>query len=327
MDRAFTHETRAKLRLDRPGVRALIVSSLASLVGCGFPGGVADYAKGNELNNGESRIKELATGGGGGGSSTGCLEGCSSGGDGGVNTESPGGGGGNGGGSTESPGGGGSGGGSSGSPGGGTNEMLGGTGGSGGTGGPGASGGSGGSSGAGGGGDVGMQPANPCPNGGNPTDIYSYTANYTGIVGRFNEGPGGPPMQVQNGCTSCAPGQVEIIDNTRPHPLGLECVSPPPACAAGTFPEWIPPRSAPQWGISSPGIWACRGPCDLLIQFGAAMFDSQMACALKPLTAACSGGKVATFDILTQEWECASFFIPNWYDVVTYDGQTVYVPC
>jgi hypothetical protein len=57
------------------------------------------------------------------------------------------------------------------------------------------------------------------------------------------------------------------------------------------------------------------------------MFDSQMACALKPLTAACSGGKVATFDILTEEWECASFFIPNWYDVVSYDGQTVYVPC
>jgi hypothetical protein len=270
--------------------RALILSSLASLVGCDLSTGVADSP--NELSDGHSRgLAEAGGGGAGGGSSTQCVEGCSSAGgrNAGGNTESAGGD--DAGVNMESPGGG---------TGGGIGVP----------------------------GNVGTQSVTTCPNGGTRTDIYSYTANYTGLIARVADGPGGPPMTVQSGCTPCSLGQVEIIDNSSPNPLGPQCVSVPPACAAGTYPEWVPPMSFPQFGIPSvAGKWVCTGSCDVLLQYGG-MFDYRVDCAVKPLSTMCSGGSVPVFDLLDYKWLCTPICGGTTiYDPATYDGLAVCVPC
>jgi hypothetical protein len=178
---------------------------------------------------------------------------------------------------------------------------------------------------------VGSQQANPCPSGENPTDVYEYTAKYTGQVARISDGPGGPPMTVQQECTPCSPGTVEVIDNSDPQPYFAPlCVSPPPTCASGTYPEWIP--ASPQIYDLPPSVarWECRGPCDVLLPWGN-MFGNRLVCAQKPMSTGCSGFP-AQFDLLEYVWVCnptpsCNPYGMSDYDDDSYEGVPVCVPC
>src|SRR5581483_11973652 len=102
-----------------------------------------------------------------------------------------------------------------------------------------------------------------------------------------------------------------------------ECAPPPPACAAGQYPVWVPAEPVLENGVETGGTttpqWLCTGPCDLLIQFGG-MFGNRLVCAPKPDCMLCATGDTETFDLNSESWQCQTSCTGGTYDPADYNG-------
>jgi hypothetical protein len=207
-----------------------------------------------------------------------------------------------------------------------------------------------GGSGGGSGGSGGGTTVSACADGGIETTIYAYVASSQMLMPgeRIGTGPGGNPMTSSQGCAPCAAGQVEVLD---PSPYGDQfagtgvdpsrlpaayqdqttCAPPPPTCAPGTYPTWVPETQVLNDGVetggTNPAHWQCAGPCDLVIQYGA-MFGNRLVCAPSPAsTTSCGAGQSETFDLNSETWQCQTACTGGTYDQTQLMGVTVCVPC
>lgn len=190
--------------------------------------------------------------------------------------------------------------------------------------------------------------AGACTDGGTVTQIFEYVAATQTFdkTNRIGTGPGGPPMSVQTGCTPCAAGEVEVLDQTASDQnkdrsgmtadgsptdyAAPQCVTAPPTCASGTFPEWVPPTPEMINGVMTGNTiaahWACTGPCDLLVSYGG-LFGNRVVCAPQPTSTMCSSGETLTFDLNSETWQCQTSCQGGTYDPATLSGVGVCVPC
>jgi hypothetical protein len=185
--------------------------------------------------------------------------------------------------------------------------------------------------------DCSMNPSNAdspaaCP----PGDVVTFTPpslgpDDTGDRGSgIDSAAGQPPLQSNCSPGSCAPGMVQVIFSGT-----ATCVSAPPRCPAGSFPDyWVPasavdgiPSGDPGTASVSAGSWRCSPPCQLVIHFGT-LYGGGSYCATKP--ASCPDGQDPTFEPNTGTWACTTncgAAADGSFDPTPFGGVEYCIPC
>ena len=148
-----------------------------------------------------------------------------------------------------------------------------------------------------------------CECNGNQTHSYwRFSSNYGGSA--VTPAEGGRAIHESCGPRSCGDLQVSVEVGRG----NMKCVSPPPACGAGT-------------ALDFQGETFVCVPCPLIVQFGG-LYDGARVCAPTP-NLSCMSGMSPTFDAQTHTWTCVTSCNNGQYDQRTLPGQSgfVCIPC
>ncbi len=123
-------------------------------------------------------------------------------------------------------------------------------------------------------------------------------------------GDGFPLMTQDCGPMRCPSSEVAVETSAGV----FACVAPPPACPAGSYPNYVVGR-----------FWRCDRPCEMIITYGP-LFHDLVECAPRP-TLSCPSGLTPYYAFETETWVCRPQCNNGEYDLYHFGAIPICIPC